>query len=456
MNSKNTVVIFACLFLVAWANAQTIRMYFPHFAGKTYDFILFQGDKQVVLKDTIPPGGRFTLVVPKALRPYTGMSRWLLTNNQEGGGLDMIIPGRDFSVSCQDPHPSDSSIVYAGNAEVARLIALNRTQEQLLARYGVMQQALLSFSKSEASYPVFVKEAKRQGNLYADFQDGLDKDSGYAAKFLRIVNFTRGIGPGLDGTEYERVQGISRYIADRLDWEALFTSGHWTTIISSWIDMHTRVLKDPYGFAEDFAKIGSRITDPALYTDFAGRTAYFLTRQGRDDLIGSIAQTVVSSGKVDKYEGSLKVYTHGAVGTQAPDLVLSHGKDSVGVKIPDVVFKASEFCSGGYKKTMLVFYEAGCMGCEMLLKDLLPKYDSLKADGVRVIAVSADLDEASFKGRSKAFPWKDNYCDYAGMNGVNFKNYGVAGTPTVFWIAPDGRIEKREAGIREGNEGSKD
>ncbi|MBP1617596.1 MAG: hypothetical protein H6Q14_1423 [Bacteroidetes bacterium] len=64
-----------------------------------------------------------------------------------------------------------------------------------------------------------------------------------------------------------------------------------------------------------------------------------------------------------------------------------------------------------------------------------------------MIAVSVNLHESSLKGRSKAFPWEDSYCDYAGMDGLNFRNYGVPATPTIFRVAPDGRVEKREAGI---------
>jgi hypothetical protein len=81
--------------------SQSITMEFPAFAGKTYDFIIFQGSKgEKVMQDTIPKNGKFVLKIPKQYAPYTGMSRWFLTNSETGGGIDMAIPGHYFSISC--------------------------------------------------------------------------------------------------------------------------------------------------------------------------------------------------------------------------------------------------------------------------------------------------------------------------------------------------------------------
>lgn len=446
MKHKQTFLLIALSLSSISLKTQTIRLNFPYFAGKAYDFILFQGDKTLtVAKDTIPPDGKFELIIPKEYAPYTGMCRWLLTNTKEGGGLDIEVPGHDFSVECLAEHPDDKNIIYTKNRAPGMLDSLYRRQEEILTRYKAMQQALAVFSKTDEDYPVFEQQVKKQSRDYTIFHSMLQANLSYTAKFLYIVNLVRGVEFRLGETEPEKAKNLVRYAADTLDWKALFTSGHWTPVIDSWLTAHTQVLKDPYSFAEDFEKIGNRIPDAYIYSDFADRVAYFLTRQGRDDLIGLIAQTVVGSRKISKYDGPSKVYITGAVGTQAADLVITGTKGSGA----DMVLKSAGFVSAGYQKAMLLFYEAGCPGCERLLEGLLPKYDSLKAEGVRVIAISADPDEASFRSRSKNFPWKDTFCDYQGMSGVNFKNYGVVGTPTVFIIDKTGKIEKRTAGFEE-------
>jgi hypothetical protein len=48
-----------------------------------------------------------------------------------------------------------------------------------------------------------------------------------------------------------------------------------------------------------------------------------------------------------------------------------------------------------------------------------------------------------------SFPWKDKICDGQGMNGINFKNYSVMGTPTMFLIDSKGIIIEKIATIEE-------
>jgi hypothetical protein len=56
---KQGLFIFLCIISNS-AIAQSISMDFPAFAGKTYDFIIFQGSKaEKVMQDTIPKDGKF-------------------------------------------------------------------------------------------------------------------------------------------------------------------------------------------------------------------------------------------------------------------------------------------------------------------------------------------------------------------------------------------------------------
>ena len=61
--------------------SQTITIEFPAFAGKTYEFIIFQGSEMVKVKenDTIPSNGLVKIEIPAKYAPYTGMCRWLNT-----------------------------------------------------------------------------------------------------------------------------------------------------------------------------------------------------------------------------------------------------------------------------------------------------------------------------------------------------------------------------------------
>lgn len=450
MNKKLSIIILT-LGMSLTVTAQSIQMDFPHFAGKTYDLILFQGDKQVkVIQDTIPAGGKFTLKIPKEYEPYTGMSRWLLTNSAEGGGLDIPISGKDFSVQCLVANPSnEADFVYNGNSDVSLLNKLFREQQTIVSRAEAVNAVLQTYDKSDQSYPLFQEEYSRQQKAFTTFQQDIAKNNAYAAKVFNIFGFTMGIGTELYNTEEAKAQNIASYIANKLNFDVLYTSGHWTTIISSWVDIHTQVLKDKATFTSDFAKIEKK-TDAKLFTDFAGRVAYFLTQRGEDDYIAALAPIVNSSQKILAFEGSMNAYKTNIIGSQAPDiLLLEHIGDVSDHNHQTNVLESKDFASRDYKKTLLIFYESGCGPCENLLQQLPGNYENLKKKGVRIIAISADTDEQVFKSKANSFPWKDTFCDYEGKSGINFQNYGVVGTPTIFLIDKSGKVEAKMAGLDE-------
>ena len=448
---KKTAVLISLIASSLTATAQTIKMEFPHLAGKTYDLILFQGDQQVTaIQDTIPAGGKFSMKIPKQYEPYTGMSRWLLTNTAEGGGIDMPVPGHDFSVSCMVAKPSkEEDFVYKNNSDATLLNSLFREQQLVVSRGEAVNAVLNVYDKSDKSYPIFQKEYANQQKAYADFQQSLKKNKDYAAKVFNIFGFTMGLGTELHNTEAAKAKNIAGYIANDLDFNVLYTSGHWTTIIAAWVDIHTQVLKDKNAFVADFAKIEKK-TNVKLFNDFAGRVAYFLTQKGQDDYIAAIAKTVKESSKITAYEGSMGAYVKAIVGSQAPDIIV---KEHIG-KIDDhnhktTVLKSADLAGSGFNKTLVIFYESGCGPCENLLQQLPGNYENLKAKGIRIISISADKDEKVFKDKSASFPWKDTFCDYDGKAGINFQNYGAVGTPTIFLIDKSGKIEARMAGLDE-------
>lgn len=85
--------VILCWLLCAAAHAQTVQLEFPAFAGKTYELVLFQGDKTIkAIEGTLPADGKVSLVIPPQYAPYTGMCRWLITNT--AGGAAWIWPYR--------------------------------------------------------------------------------------------------------------------------------------------------------------------------------------------------------------------------------------------------------------------------------------------------------------------------------------------------------------------------
>ncbi|OBS11381.1 hypothetical protein ATE49_10700 [Elizabethkingia miricola] len=448
------IIIISGLIII---RSQKIEMNFPKFAGKSYDFIIFQGDRQEkVCQGIIPDNGQFTLSVPEAYGDYTGMSRWLITGTKEGGGLDMFVPGHNFSVSCMETQPNEKNIIYTNNTGNYELNTLYKNQEGILARYQAMLLATRSYDPSNVNYSVFKSEQEKQKNDYVLFQRALRKNTDYVSRFLSIVNITRGIGGELSEHEDERGRDITHYISENLNWNTLYTSGHWSGIIESWISIHSNVLKDPAEFVKEFKTITVKIPSAELYTDFCSRVAYYLGQYGKDDYIGLITPVVISSGKIIHYGGSLSSYIRGTVGAQGPDLTLIKTQlnpetDDSSPEVPaeSVTIKISDLAGGKYNQVLLLFYQSDCGHCEKLLNELSANYKKYKADGVRLIGLSSDTSAEVFKEKFKKNIPKDFYCDYKGIQGDNFKNYGIFGVPTLVLLDKHGTILYRGASLKE-------
>jgi thioredoxin-related protein len=101
------------------------------------------------------------------------------------------------------------------------------------------------------------------------------------------------------------------------------------------------------------------------------------------------------------------------------------------------------------KYTLLVFYQSGCGPCEELMTGLQANFKDLTAKGIELITISADTDENIFKNAAEQFPWENKYCDLKGMGGINFENYAVIGTPTVFLLNNKGEVIQKMTTISE-------
>lgn len=437
------ITIFVTMLFSLNSFSQTITMEFPAFFGKTYDFVIFQGSKaEKVMQDTIPKNGKFKLTIPKQFAPYTGMCRWLLTNSEQGGGIDMAIPGHDFSISCKSDKPDNTNIIYTGFDAVNELNRLNGIQKTIIDKFETMSKAMQLYDKSHSLYLTFLKEKELQANAYEDFHNELKKNTNYNARFLPIVNLIQGYAHRLSDNEYEKGQIFNEFFTKKMNINDLYVSGHWDGIIQSWVTYQSNVVNDKDKFAKDFATLNNKIINPAQYTEFVGKVTYYLTQYGKDDFITSIAPTVIGSGKITSYEGkTMQIYVTALMGRQAPDLVITEhlGK-------PDdhnhqtTILKSSELAKGKYTKSLLIFYQSGCGPCEELLQKLPQYYERLKENGIRVITLSADESEQVYKNASRDYPWEDKYCDFEGKNGVNFINYAVLGTPTMFLLDIKGTI----------------
>lgn len=445
MNRKK--LAFFLVVVSIGTRAQSIEMNFPYFAGKGYDFIIFQGDEQKkIYSSVIPADGKFTLKIPKEYSTYNGMSRWLITGTTEGGGLDMYIPGEDFSVSCTEGLPNEKNITYINNNNNTRLNELFHKQMEILARYEAMQQSIKTFISTDANYPIFQQEYKKQIKAYNNFQQELTAKHDYISRFLQIVNITRKISNHLTENEQDKAEDILQYITNELDWTTLYTSGHWTTIINIWLNIHIQIIKNPEQFSKDFQTINAKINSTIIYTNLAKTIMHSLSREGQDEYIRAITPIMKESGKITQYTGELASYTKGTIGSQAPDLIIQK-QETIGKKQISKT-RTLKITDKAYQHTILLFYQStDCKTCDQQLQQLTANYKDLTSKGIRIITLSADKNKEEYNSKSKAFPWKDTYYEYKGEKSENLKKYNVTGVPTILLIDSNGKIISKGTNI---------
>lgn len=103
----------------------------------------------------------------------------------------------------------------------------------------------------------------------------------------------------------------------------------------------------------------------------------------------------------------------------------------------------------GVNSTLVLFYDGSCGICQHLLDELADNYNQLKAQGVRIVTISADGSKDLFEQNIAKYPWADKLCDYQSFNGVNFKHFGIAATPMMFMIDKDGIVIDQFRNLKE-------
>lgn len=415
----------AALFFPCVLHAQSVKFYFPHFAGNEYVFYLYQGEKN----DTVQTGkigedGRLLLSLPDNHRDYQGIANWKLT---DGGGLSFILAGETFSIACTEAMPSDTNIVYSSTPENECLRLLSDQRNRLFQKAEVIYRGQEVYNDDKKLSIFFKRELTRLKKAFARLQP-TERTEVYAGQYFRISNFLNGVGSELylPGEEDKLKEDLRRFVNEQLNIDVLYTSGYWNSVISATFEL----FPDPMTFAGAMVNNLSRSSSQKVFETFSDNLMDICEQFNWTDAEDSIVSYLKTSGKISYPQGKLFLaYERSKTRT---------GKEAI--PIPGI---------DDLKNCLLVFYESGCDNCQTQIEAIQTHYSQLTEHGIRVISIAADTDPEEFKKYSANFPWKDKLCDYQGHTGENFINYGIFGTPTLFLIDENGKLSGRYALLEE-------
>jgi peroxiredoxin len=443
------LVLFLLLSIPTQIHAQEINLHFPHFTGHHYNWKIFQGEKELSVRSgEIPPDGRVSLVMPEAHQAYRGMTRWLL---KSGGGLDMIYTGNGFSAECLSEQPGPETIIYTGNPENDYLATQHRHQQTILDRLGAINHLLQVYPPDEDLHKMALKEQESLRRHFEKIQAERSKNPLYAARFGEIVDFIRGVADKVYENQEDHIHYFNEFVTHSLNFQDLYTSGHWDQVLHHWLMMNLRSQDSDQGIKNRMNAALNRMNKDDILSAFIQKAVPLLVKEGKDDLLPGIVSHLDKHpdaraklpDNVKHMMASIKILTD----KKASDIVLKAPVwTQTGRSAQDITLETGKL-NADY--TILLFYQGECPLCEDALIDLANQYKRLSEQKVRVIAVSGDTTEQGFEKKLNYHQWLDNYCDFTGMNGINFKNYGVLGIPTLFLLDKEGMVLEKSATVED-------
>jgi len=316
---------------------------------------------------------------------------------------------------------------------------------RLKQKLGLNHELSKRYERNDQFYHQLYAETKRVATHLKVLQDSINNSSLFAAKYINYRVAREEILRDAAGNHEERT--IARnYFRNDIDFETLYNSGLWQEIINRCLAAYVQE-GDYYGqFGPDVVMQLKRIKSQEVYTALADAAititetfAWTSDQKIITDFLLTDKRLQQPSGKLAKLVDLQK----NQEGSRASDLVVNETVGQPESQVPAISVLKSNELSKQY--SLLFFYRSDCDHCIDVLHKIKARYDELKNKGFRVISVSADTEQQEFERTAAISPWPDKLYDRNGFDGVNFRNYAVLGTPTLYVLDHNGIIRSKPA-----------
>lgn len=388
MKKNLFLLLLGFLVLSGGIQAQRISISIPKASSKKYAFVLNKG----LAKDTVQQGvfnfaGGLVVNIPSKYKGYSGVGELRIQGEKP---ITLVVNGENFTMERKD----DRNMKFTNSPE------------------------------NDYLYAVAFGGQKRAPNK-----------SLYSYHFVQIMDFVRVLDNMVTrGGDLGTRTNVRLYAMNELDMDRLYTSGFWHLAV----DRLMRVSPMQEIVGEDMVKVFKRIKSQEVFVTLADNVITMMTQYGWDDAFDIIVPYIADSKRIPTPQG--QIYD-----------AFKMAKIRRGTVVPVIIGLRTPLKAGAYNKTLLMFYESDCKNCVTQLDELKKNYARLNASGVRIVTISADYDKVMFQKIASGLPWQDKLCDFKGFAGINFANYGVAGTPTFYLLDKNLRLVKRFALLKDAN-----
>ena len=392
------------------------------------------------------------------LLDQNGKGSFAFKNKQAQAGLvnltikDKVYLSYDFVLSPKESPTliCDMEYVYAQNTKILNSPendGLNRWFDNVVQykqRLGLNQELSKLYKPEDLFLEKLATEKQTVEKQLQNIMDTMNQSTLFAGKYMQFKLAQEEKLAKVWESDEQRT--IAKNYFTQIDFDALYGSSMWFSIINLCIEAYVK--EGPYHqtFGADVVENLKRIKNQQVYEDFIDAaisvTEKFGWTKDQDAIVAFIIKDNRIKNPTIKLEKIIQSYQL-AIGKKSPDLTLTN---TVGNITTTTVLKTDALNS---KYTLLLFYQSDCGHCETAIATLKTNYKDLVARGTKIISIAGDLEPATFTKTAASFPWAAKYLDLGGMNGVNFKNYAVIGTPTMYVLDSKGFILSKMATITE-------
>ena len=380
----------------------------------------------------------------KNKQPLTGLVNLTIKDKQYLSYDFVLSPTESPTLIC------DMEYVYVQNTKI-----LNSPENDCLNRWfdnaaqykqqiGLNQELSKLYKTEEPFLKKLETEKQRIEKLLQRLSDTINQSTLFAGKYMQLKMAQEEKLAKV--WESNDTKTIAKIFFTQIDFDALYGSSMWFGIINSCMEVYTKESLYFGAFGADVASNLKRIKNQQVYEDFIDAaisvTEKFSWTKDQETIVDFIIKDNRIKNPTGKLEKIIQSYQL-TIGKKSPNLTLTN---TVGNNNTTTVLKTDALKS---KYTLLVFYQSDCGHCETAIATLKTNYKDLVAKGIKIISIAGDLDPAAFTKTAASFPWAAKYRDVGGMNGVNFKNYAVIGTPTMYVLDSKGFILYKMATIAE-------
>jgi len=417
---KKLFLTIACLAGINYLSAQNVRLLALPLSGREAKLYYFAGAKTDSVAATIDTSGKVEFKIPGG--NYRGMAIIVIP---EAGGIEFVVAEPLVQIECNAPALDMETALFPYSAENKFIKHIFTTQSRYLQQRAWLQAGNRLLDADSPILSAIRPELNKVEDLITILETEISASNLYAAKYFRLSEYMNRLFEAEQKEDTENALPIRKEMEESLDMASLYTSGRlWESILNFYASLfnHTAGTDKQQQYATSVFRTSQRLSAPVFEAYISGcitEAERFGWLQAEDDIISKLLKTY------PKFTASTDILQR-AIGAY-----LARNNKAM----PEIIgLKATDKTKN---KTLIAFYDSDCSTCINEMFRLTAIYTQLQEKNIRVVSIAGDMDKELYEKGIRDFPWQDKLCDFKGINGVNFSNYNVIGTPSFFLIDED-------------------